>query len=97
MMVTKGEHGVTNVCAQLHLPLEFIYVLLYGPSLKPLSFYKALGVFQLELFLIKKKIHLFQESCEEQGSYLAEPKTEVLGRTVKKYINDTVGELFSNL
>ncbi|KAK3751432.1 hypothetical protein RRG08_051157 [Elysia crispata] len=28
-------------------------------------------------------------ACQDTGSYLAEPKTEVLGRTVAEYINDT--------
>ncbi|KAK3737744.1 hypothetical protein RRG08_005119, partial [Elysia crispata] len=33
-------------------------------------------------------------ACEDSGSYLAEPKTEVLARTVAKYVNDTADAVY---
>ncbi|KAK3764723.1 hypothetical protein RRG08_042033 [Elysia crispata] len=32
--------------------------------------------------------NIAKAACQERGSYLAEPKTEILGRTIKKYIQD---------
>ncbi|KAK3803130.1 hypothetical protein RRG08_060102, partial [Elysia crispata] len=51
------------------------------------------GVFSsgrcLNIYLDRKSWSAAKAACKDKGSYLAEPKTETLERTVKKYISDT--------